>query len=77
MPIYEYVCRDCGERLELLVRSDGRPKCSKCGSRKLEKQLSVPAAHSSSSSEGACPMQAEGLCQTGCCPARRPGGPCG
>ena len=45
MPLYEYRCEACGESLELLVRSDEKPVCTVCGSKKLEKQFSVPAAH--------------------------------
>ncbi|MCH5377391.1 MAG: DUF1178 family protein [Planctomycetes bacterium] len=30
---------------ELLVRGEERPECPQCGSHQLDKQLSVPAAH--------------------------------
>ncbi|PWH18568.1 MAG: FmdB family transcriptional regulator [Ardenticatenia bacterium] len=44
MPIYEYVCQDCGERYEKLVRS-GTDKveliCPRCGSRQARKALSL------------------------------------
>jgi len=43
MPIYEYECRDCGERFEHLLRGDERPACPACGGEKLEKQISAPA----------------------------------
>lgn len=44
MPIYEYRCKNCGERVEILVRSgsNGSPICPNCGSALLEKLLSVP-----------------------------------
>jgi putative FmdB family regulatory protein len=43
MPIYEYLCRNCGERVEVLVRSDsGAPSCPQCGSPLLEKLFSAP-----------------------------------
>ena len=46
MPLYEYACPECHERCELLVRSaNEKPACPKCGSVRLEKLLSVPAAH--------------------------------
>jgi len=45
MPLYEYACGKCSDRFELLVRSDEAPACPTCGSTRLEKQLSVPAAH--------------------------------
>jgi len=46
MPIYEYVCGKCGHPFEVLVRGDEKPQCPKCGSRKLGKKFSLPAAHS-------------------------------
>ena len=45
MPIYEYLCNDCGTRFEELVRGDEKPACSGCGGGRLTKLLSVPAAH--------------------------------
>jgi putative FmdB family regulatory protein len=45
MPIYEYACRRCRSEFEVLIRSDETPECPECGSRQLERQLSVPAAH--------------------------------
>jgi putative FmdB family regulatory protein len=43
MPIYEYLCRNCGERVEVLVRSgSGAPSCPQCGSPLLEKLFSAP-----------------------------------
>ncbi len=41
MPIFEYVCDDCGHGFEALVRSADAPSCPQCGSSHLEKQLSV------------------------------------
>ncbi len=67
MPIYEYVCRDCGRQFEYLVRGDDKPSCPSCGRSQLSRQLSVPAAHSaSSSSNPACPVQ-ESCGATNCC----------
>jgi putative FmdB family regulatory protein len=44
MPIYEYRCDACGERLEVLLRTNAKAqqKCPKCGS-KLRKLPSSPA----------------------------------
>ncbi len=50
MPIYEYICSKCQNEFEALVRGEEDLKCPKCGSGKLTKQWSVPAAHSSSDS---------------------------
>ena len=43
MPIYEYVCKACGEETEILHKfSDPAPKkCPKCGKSKLEKMVSA------------------------------------
>ena len=69
MPIYEYVCRKCYHEFEVLVRGSEKPKCPKCGDRKLDKLFSVPAAHSAgSTSQPPCGMDG--------CPARGAGG-CG
>ena len=45
MPIYEYSCERCESAFELLVRGSEEPVCPECGSTRLEKLLSVPAAH--------------------------------
>ncbi len=65
MPIYEYSCGSCSRRFELLIRGDETPSCPDCGTAQLEKLLSVPAAHTSSSSD--LPI----------CDAPQSGGPCG
>ena len=41
MPIFEYVCKECGEGFELLVRGRERPRCPACGSGKLTRKFSV------------------------------------
>jgi putative FmdB family regulatory protein len=52
MPLYEYTCAKCRDDFELLVRGGETPVCPRCGSERLERLLSVPAAHTSSSSGG-------------------------
>lgn len=45
MPVYEYLCLDCGERLESPGSTDdaGRElKCLKCGSARLKRLFSAP-----------------------------------
>ncbi len=46
MPLYEYICQSCQHEFEYLVRGNDKPACPQCGAVKLEKQFSVPAAHS-------------------------------
>lgn len=41
MPIYEYVCKECKQGFETLVRGATVPACPSCKSTSLEKQLSV------------------------------------
>lgn len=41
MPIFEYVCRQCNNNFEALVRASTTVECPKCKSTSLEKQLSV------------------------------------
>lgn len=47
MPIYEYRCRECGNRFEILQRlgqgAEGLT-CPKCGASQLEKQYSTFAS---------------------------------
>lgn len=64
MPIYEYACDTCRHEFEYLLRGGERPACPECGSIRLEKRLSVPAAHTASASRDlpvACPP-AQGNC---------------
>jgi putative FmdB family regulatory protein len=51
MPIYEYRCPRCGERLEVLQRVGAGPEglvCPKCGADRLDREASTFA------STGAC-----------------------
>ncbi len=46
MPIYEYRCAECGQVSELLTGVGGAGNdviCSSCGSRRMERILSVPS----------------------------------
>jgi putative FmdB family regulatory protein len=70
MPIFEYLCKDCGHPFEKIVpRYDSEVDCAKCKSANVEKQLSVFAvAGSSGSSEiseagcGRCGASQPGMC---------------
>ncbi len=67
MPIYNYVCKECGENFDLLVGVTAErvvAKCRKCGSKNVEKivsSFSVGNSTGNSSSSGLS-------CPTGTCP---------
>jgi putative FmdB family regulatory protein len=70
MPIFEYLCEDCGNKFEKLVRRPGVDEvlCPSCGEGgHLEQQLSTFAAHSNGHAPsfeqrvGSCPS---GMCAT-------------
>ena len=76
MPIYEYVCGNCGKEFELLVRGSEKPVCPACGKSKLNKQLSVPATHMAGGADASCAARETGACDVpgSCCGG---GGGCG
>ena len=44
MPLFDFLCADCGRSCELLLRSpEERPACPHCASANLEKQLALIA----------------------------------
>jgi putative FmdB family regulatory protein len=73
MPIFEYLCDDCGTKFEKLVRRSGgvaeQVLCPSCGRDHLQEQYSTFAAHASGtaksgSSDAAMPSCPSGMCQT-------------
>ena len=48
MPLFEYTCRACGAKFEILVRKGDTPACPACSSFDLEKMLSEIAIKSDS-----------------------------
>jgi len=66
MPIFEYVCDDCGTKFEKLVRRDAdKIACPKCGESHLTTALSTFAAHANGRSKAAeMPSCPGGMCQT-------------
>ena len=63
MPLFEYICKSCGEIAEILVTGARKPACPNCGSKKLAKQLSTFSAQVASSKSFSPPP-----CGTGSCP---------
>ena len=63
MPLYEFVCQQCGQEQELLIRGEAMPQCEKCGGEKLTRLLSAASAHTTSSTGGPPP---EGPCGSSC-----------
>ena len=51
MPLYEYHCRSCDSEVELLIRGGEQPRCPECNGVKLDRLLSVPAAHTGASND--------------------------
>jgi putative FmdB family regulatory protein len=67
MPIYEYICDDCGTKFEKLVRrNQDAISCPSCGESHLKTTLSTFAAHSSNGKSQASPFPScgGGMCQT-------------
>ena len=66
MPIYTYVCQDCGEKFDLLLgvnQEKERLVCKKCGSKRIKKVLSGFSVGSSTKT-----TTWGGSCSTGTCP---------
>jgi putative FmdB family regulatory protein len=71
MPIFEYLCDDCGTKFEKLVRRSGgvteQVECPSCGrGDHLSEQYSTFAAHANgtSKSDAGMPSCPSGMCQT-------------
>ncbi|GAB6094649.1 hypothetical protein JCM14469_09010 [Desulfatiferula olefinivorans] len=83
MPIYDFMCNDCGKLSEILVTSaDQEPVCRFCGGRKLEKRMSAPSSYTGSRSMpgpgdtaccGSSPDKAAGCAGPGSCCGRTQG----
>lgn len=71
MPIFEYVCRDCGHAFETIVTATRQPECPSCNGHALEKQLSVFAVSAGGGTRD-LPMPAPGACSR----CGDPNGPC-
>ena len=63
MPLFDYLCLDCGKLTEILVTvSEDQPRCQVCGSNNLKKMISAP-----SSLSGATTSKVPGAGDTACC----------
>jgi putative FmdB family regulatory protein len=65
MPVYTYLCKDCGKKFDLLLgMTKTKPEiiCKSCGSKNVKKEFSSFSTPNSSDSgySGSCP--------TGTCP---------
>lgn len=70
MPIFEYVCRECGQQFESIVTASRAARCPSCSSDALDKQLSVFAVAASGPRETPAPPVG------GCGRCGDPNGPC-
>lgn len=52
MPLYEYSCQTCSQKIELLIRGNEKPECPHCQGTKLTKLLSVVRGHVAGGSGG-------------------------
>ena len=63
MPIFEYVCQECGAKFEKIVASSSvKAVCTQCSSTQVERLLSVFAVSAGSS---AGPSSESGPCACG------------
>ena len=69
MPLFEYVCSDCGAQFEKIVPTHKTPVACQCGSRKVEKKVSVFAV----AGGGADPVESFAGGGCGACGADEPG----
>ena len=72
MPIFEYLCEDCGNKFEKLVRRPASENgangvnCPSCGQEHLKQQFSTFAARANGSShaQDSMPSCPSGMCRT-------------
>ncbi len=69
MPLFAYICKQCGVQSELLARAGEKVACPACGSKKMEQQMSHFATLSSRAPEPACTGCA--MAEGGQCPSNQ------
>jgi putative FmdB family regulatory protein len=72
MPIFEYLCEECGTKFEKLVRraADAAAlECPSCGQKRLKQEFSTfaPRANGASQPAEAPPCAGGGRCNPGMC----------
>lgn len=72
MPVYDYICGTCGERIEVMhgVYASGPEACAQCGKGPMRKALHAPAVHFRGSGWAKKERAASGMK-----PAKEPGSP--
>jgi putative FmdB family regulatory protein len=72
MPIYSYICQECGNKFDLLVGVNQRkdkPVCKKCGGQKLKKAFTQFGVNKGKETQsGSC---YDSSCANGSCPLSR------
>ena len=66
MPVFTYICKNCGNKFDLLIgvtAEKAELKCQKCGSKNIEKALASFGIGNPSSGSSSAPS-----CSTGTCP---------
>jgi putative FmdB family regulatory protein len=67
MPIFEYLCDDCGNKFEKLVRraaEASRAECPSCGRDHVTTQVSSFAARTNGGAKDNMPSCPSGMCAT-------------
>jgi len=68
MPIYSYICKDCGNKFDLFLGIGGKKEelvCKKCGSKNIQRAFS---SFGIGSSNNTSKSNSESSCPTGTCP---------
>lgn len=60
MPIYDYKCRECGNRFELLVKPGEKVRCPACSASEVERFFPLSAAVSTGRTRARAMTQARG-----------------
>lgn len=66
MPIFEYVCDDCGREFEAFVTGARAAACPACAGVNLAKRLSSPGMVGTSNGRREAPFPASGRCGGAC-----------